>query len=261
MPNAVEAAALIASLWQEGTHIQALPPALRPSTRLEGYAVQAALCANRTPAGWKIAATSKAGQQHIGVSGPLAGRLFADRVVADGGRIVMGGNNMQVAEVEFAFRFARDLPPRPAEYTQAEVLDAVGSLHPAIEVPASRFDDFVTAGEAQLIADNACADWAVIGAATAHDWRSVDLSKHEVTGILTDAAGAERTVPGIGANALGDPRIALTWLANEASRIGTGLRAGEVVITGTCVVPMPVAPGMHVVSDLGVLGRVAVSLV
>jgi len=260
MPNATEAAALLDRLWRDGRHIPALPPELRPSTRLEGYAVQAALCAGRRHVGWKIAATSSAGQQHIGVSAPLAGRLFQDRIAPDGGEIILGSNNMKVAEVEFAFRFARDLPPHGATYTQDEVMDAVGSLHPAIEVPASRFDAFVTAGEAQLIADNACADWAVFGPATTYDWRALDLSRHDVRGILTDATGAAHTITGSGSNALGDPRIALTWLANEASRIGIGLRAGETVITGTCVVPMPVEPGMTVVSDLGVLGHVSVSL-
>ena len=46
----------------------------------------------------------------------------------------------------------------------AEVLDAVDTLHPAIEIPDSRFADYVKAGEAQLIADNACAHLFVLGA-------------------------------------------------------------------------------------------------
>ena len=59
---------------------------------------------------------------------------------------------------------------------------------------------------------------------------------------------------GRGANALGDPRLALTWLANELSGLGITLAAGQVVTTGTCVVPMPVGPGVEVVADLGILG-------
>ena len=53
--------------------------------------------------------------------------------------------------------------------------DAVDTLHPAIELPDSRFADFVKAGEAQLIADNACAHLFVLGAPTTADWRAVDL--------------------------------------------------------------------------------------
>ena len=92
--------------------------------------------------GWKIAATSAAGEKHIGVDGPLAGPLLANRVLKDDSIVPLDGNIMMVAEAEFAFKFARALPKRATPYTQAEVLDAVGSLHPAIEVPDSRYNDF-----------------------------------------------------------------------------------------------------------------------
>jgi 2-keto-4-pentenoate hydratase len=55
---------------------------------------------------------------------------------------------------------------------------------------------------------------------------------------------------------LGDPRVALTWLANELSSLGIILRAGQVVTTGTCLVPLEIAPGDHVRMNFGVLGRV-----
>lgn len=70
-------------LWQEGRHLTALPQDLRPGTRAEGYAIQA-LLESRTAQplfGWKIAATSREGQAHIRVDGPIAGRLLAERAV------------------------------------------------------------------------------------------------------------------------------------------------------------------------------------
>jgi 2-keto-4-pentenoate hydratase len=70
---------------------------------------------------------------------------------------------MRVAEIEFAFRLARDMIPRSIPYTEQEVFEAVASLHPAIEIPDSRFNDFAKVGAAQLIADNACANWMAIG--------------------------------------------------------------------------------------------------
>jgi 2-keto-4-pentenoate hydratase len=54
---------------------------------------------------------------------------------------------------------------------------------------------------------------------------------------------------------LGDPRIALTWLANELSRHGETLAAGQVVTTGTCLIPLEVAPGDEVTVDYGALGQ------
>ena len=60
---------------------------------------------------------------------------------------------MRVAEAEFAFRLKRSLPARERVYGVQEVLDAVESLHPAIEIPDSRYDDFAGVGAPQLIAD------------------------------------------------------------------------------------------------------------
>ena len=153
------AAELLLASWQGGTRIKALPQAIRPASRREGYAVQAALqsLSGDTLQGWKIAATSPAGQAHIGVDGPLAGRLLASRVQPSGSVLALTRNHMRVAEPEFAFCMARDLLSRSEPYTQDEVLAAAGTLHPALEVPDSRFEDFARVGAAQLIADNACA--------------------------------------------------------------------------------------------------------
>jgi 2-keto-4-pentenoate hydratase len=232
----------------------ALPEAVRPRTRADGYAVQAAL-AGRSPHplfGWKIAATSVAGQRHINVDGPLAGRLFRERVFEPGAEVPFGANGMRVAEAEFAFRMAVDLPPRGAAYTVDEVLAAVATLHPAIEIPDSRYEDFTRVGAAQLIADDACAHYFVLGPATTADWRRMDLVEHPVVATVSE----RETRTGKGANVLGDPRIALAWLANELSGIGVTLRAGEVVTTGTCIVPAPIAPGDRVHADFGGLGEV-----
>ena len=236
-----------------------VPPEFRPETRAEGYAVQA-LLAGRSPrpiAGWKIAATSTAGQRHINVPGPLAGRLLAERMHADGATLSLAGNFMAVAEVEFVFRMASDLVPRADPYGTAEVMQAVGDLWLGIEVPSSRYEDFVSAGEAQLIADNACAHEFVLGRRVDARWREVDLSAHRVHATVAGAARRyERD--GIGANVLGDPRIALAWLANELSAQDATLAQGSLVTTGTCMVPLEVAIGDAVKADFGAFGTVSV---
>jgi 2-keto-4-pentenoate hydratase len=243
--------------WRLGRRMPALPEDVRPLTREAGYAIQAQL--ERRSAfplfGWKIAATSEAGQAHIAVDGPLGGRLLRERVHESGERIQLGENHMRVAEAEFAFSMARDLEPRAAPYTVEEVLAAVAALHPAIEVPDSRYEDFTAVGAAQLIADNACAHDFVLGRRAPADWRSLDLATHVVRGSVAGKHHRE----GVGANVLGDPRRALTWLVNELSCLQLTLRAGEVVTTGTCLVPLPIAPGDRVVADFGELGSVEVS--
>src|SRR5262245_12261874 len=155
--KAIEAASqTLHDHWRAGTKFAGLDVRLRPRDRAEGYAIQGAIekYSQQNLYGWKIAATSEAGQKHINVDGPMAGRILAETVIADGGTASMAGNEMRVAEPEFAFRMRVDLPARPAPYSVQQVLDAVDTLHPAIEIPDSRFADFVAAGEAQLIADN-----------------------------------------------------------------------------------------------------------
>jgi 2-keto-4-pentenoate hydratase len=240
--------------WQAGEAMAELPQSLRPRSRAEGHAIQARLEARSALPlfGWKIAATSKAGQAHINVEGPMAGRLLAERVVEDGATVSLAGNRMRVVEPEFAFRMGADLAPRPRPYAVEEVMAAVASLHPAIEVPDSRFEDFTRVGEAQLIADDACAHLFMLGKA-ATGWRDLDLARYPVTGRVTGRLERE----GSGANVLGDPCLALAWLANELSGLGITLKAGAVVTTGTCVTPLPVAPGDEAVADFGRFGRVS----
>jgi 2-keto-4-pentenoate hydratase len=243
--------------WQLGRCITALPDDYRPRTREDGYAIQSRLeqRSTRPLVGWKIAATSKAGQAHIAVDGPLAGRLLAERVFESGSRLRFGCNRMRVAEAEFAFRMGADMLPRATPYSVDEVLENVATLHPAIEIPDSRYVDFTVVGAAQLIADNACAHDFVLGTPAPSSLRTIDLAAHRVVGSV--AGQLERE--GIGANVLGDPREALAWIVNELSGLNLTLRAGQIVTTGTCLVPLPIAPGDRVTCDFGVLGAVSVS--
>ncbi len=252
------ASRLLVQHWRDGTKLDALERNLRPQSRADGYAIQAALETQSLGKlfGWKIAATSEAGQKHINVAGPLAGRIMSDTLIADGGTASMKGNEMRVGEPEFAFRMGRDLPPRGTPYSVDDVLAAVDTLHPAIEIPDSRFADFVGAGEAQLIADNACAHQFVLGTPTTANWRAMDLVEERPQITLRG-----KNYTGHGRNVLGDPRAALAWLANELRGLGLALRAGEVVTTGTCHPPLPIQASDYFAADFGVLGKVSVGFV
>jgi 2-keto-4-pentenoate hydratase len=245
-------------LWRSEERCEHLPDNLKPASKAYSYSVQALFeKQSESPLwGWKIAATSLAGQKHIGVTGPLAGRYIAERVVTSGQAIPFGRNHMKVAEIEFAFRLGSDLPPRPTPYTEADVFAAVASLHPAIEIPDSRYNRFETVGEFALIADNACAHWMAIGEAAPDIWRDLDLAAFAPVGRVADRGEWQ----GLGANVLGSPRIALTWIANELSQLGIGLKAGQTVTTGTCLVPMPIMAGDHITGDFGALGRIEVTM-
>lgn len=256
--SATEAAEILWRHWQASTRIEGLPEPCRPRTRAEGYAVQAevARCSGQPLAGWKIAATSAAGQRHIGVDGPLAGRLLSERQLPPGANVPFAGNLMKVAEAEFAFRIGTALPRREQAWSVGEVLEAVASLHPAIEVPDSRYEDFLRAGAPQLIADMACACWFVIGPEVEADWRARDLVAHRVQAWRNGSVAGE----GSGANVLGDPRLALTWIANELNAFGEALAPGHIVMTGTCVAPVAIAAGDQVRMDFGEFGSVSAAI-
>ncbi len=253
---AAQAAALLARTWSAGQHLEQLPPECRPGTLAQGYAVQGLWSGQlaQPVAGWKIAATSEAGQKHIAVSGPLAGPVFAHKIQADGATVSLAANRMRVAECEVVFHFRASLAPQPGGFTRSEVLAAVGSVGPGLEMPDSRFVQFELAGAAQLTADCACTNDMVLAAALPLDDRVNTLDSLIVRARMGDG----RVATGVGRNVMGDPVEALVWLVNELGRAGLTLQAGQFVTTGACVPPIAVQPGEAVEADFGWLGTVRV---
>ncbi len=252
------AAQAIWAAWQHGQRLEQLPESCRPRTLGAGYAAQAMLeeVSGCPRVGWKIAATNVTGQKHIGVDGPIGGRLLADKVLSGRAPVPIAENLMRVAEAEFAFVLGADLPARNRPYTPGEVLACVAALHPAIELPDSRFADFAAAGGAQLAADDACAGWFVLGGPVEAGWRHLDLAAQPVSLNIN----GEVVSSGSGADVLGGPLLALAWLANSHELRGCGLAAGDIVTTGVCGKPCAINPGDSVCADFAALGRVTLTL-
>ena len=68
-------------------------------------------------------------------------------------------------------------------------------------------------------------------------------------------------VQGTGKAVLGDPRKALTWFVNEAATYCGGVKAGQFVTTGTCVIPSAISAGDSIAVDYGELGTIAAQIV
>jgi len=259
MTNIDAAAKIIHECWTSDQVVDALTASDCPASPEEGYAVQAAMASLRGEGirGWKIAATAQAGRQHINVDRPLAGRLYESIVFDDGARVPFENNRMAVAEAEFVFMLGADLVPQQAPYTEAQIADAIASLHPGLEFPDSRFSDFTAVGTACLVADNACARHFVLGAATKEKFDALALAEHPSELWINDA----QVTSGYGRDALGGPLTALTWIANTLSGLGIPLRSGEFVTTGVTGKPSPIRQGDHVRVDLGRFGTVSATLV
>ena len=246
-----EAARLLHAAWRDQQPIPGLPRGCRPQNLDEGYRIQAALAAvHDVPvAGYKIGATNEVAQRIFDVDAPFFGRVFAPSVLESPAEITAGTVRLHIIEAEFDFTLKKDLPARDGTYSRDEVMAAVDNLHPAIEIPDSRYKNWREAGMPQLAADNAIAALLVRGPPAA-DWRELDLSRHTVTVKVNGEAVDE----GSGANVLGDPRNVLVWLANELSGRGLGLEAGQIVTTGSAADVITVKPGDTVVADFGDLG-------
>jgi len=250
---AARAARLLAEAHATGMKLEALPVRLRPKTQKAAYALQRAFVAalHIEPAGWKIGCTSAAARAILKAKGPFAGRVLLPRCFASGATLPGSRYAMRGLEGEFAFVLAKDLKPRKRPYTRAEVLAAVSDLHPAVEIVDSRYADWGKVTLPEIVADLG-ANGALVVGPPAKGWRRRDLAKIGVT----MRAGGRVVGRGRGGDALGDPVEALRWLANNPPS-KAGLRAGEIVSTGTCTGLHRSGAADRVACDFGPLGKVA----
>jgi 2-keto-4-pentenoate hydratase len=251
------AVAILADAWQIGNPLSELPEDCRPKTAAEGMQLQDALAEQMgfEVGGWKIGCTSAYAQKLLKTDGPFAGRVFAARINRSGATLPGLIYKLRGLEGEFAFVLGEDLKPRKRPYTRAEVREAVAELRPAIEVVDSRFADWLAVNTPSLIADMGCNAALVVGEPV-KGWKKIDLTKAtakmKVNGKVVGS--------GKGADALGDPLLALTWLANLL-RERQGLKAGQVVSTGTCTGFYKSEEKAKVAADFGKLGKVSLSFV
>lgn len=206
-------------------------------------------------AGWKIGCTSERAQKALQTDGPFPGPVYAERLYHSGAHLETLAENSRVTEPEIAFTMARDLPRQDRAYSVDEVLAAVASAHPAIEIVNPRcpkgFDDVVE----WYIADGGLNHALVLGDAVKPLARA-DYAKLTVK----VAVNGQQKYSGRGANALGGPEMALTWLANELNAKGLHLRAGDVVTTGVITEVFETDIGDEVVAIYDRLGTVKVRL-
>ncbi len=247
--------ALLWEAWQDRKQIDALPAACRPHSIEAAYAIQDGLVASAglPIAGYKIGATNAQVQARFGVDGPFSGRVFKDFVSPSPARVKANQVNFYAIEAEFDFVMGRALDPGGAPFTRDDVAAAVASVHPAIEVPDSRYADWLSMKAEDLIADNAIGCLLCLGAPAA------DGLAHDLAGqAVVVRVNGEVVSEGSGSNVLGDPWNVLVWLANHLSARGEALEAGHVVTTGSAAAVVQCEPGDTVTADFGPIGTAAV---
>lgn len=252
-----ELARLLADLRRDGRQQSGLDPRLTPPDKATAYRIAAMVAEELGLAveGWKIAATKAEMQQALRTDSPIYGRVFASRILATPQTVEHARLVSPIPEVEYQARLGADLPPRSKPYSVDEVTDAVASLHPGLELAECRFiHDAAFPPLPAILADGAGGSTIVYGPAI-DDWQKRDIANQQVT--LSSNGRVRRT--GTAAAALDHPVVPLTWLANELSRTGVGLKAGQIVSTGTMTGMLAPKSGEEFVADFGPFGSVRVT--
>lgn len=250
-----ELARLLASLRREQRSQSGLPRHLVPPDKATAYRI-AGMVAEELGwpvVGWKIAAMKEEMQQALRTDSPIYGRVYFLNETPH--TVAHATLASPIPEVEYQAKLGRDLPPREKPYSVEEVTDAVASLHPGLELAECRFiHDPSFPPLPAILADGAGSGTIIYGPAI-DDWRNRDIAGQETT-LSSDGRPRRK---GTAAAALDHPMIPLTWLANELSRTGVGLKAGQMVSTGTLTGMLAPKQGETFVADFGPFGSVTLS--
>lgn len=229
---------------------------VQPVDMAAAYAVQdeiMRLCGGHI-VGFKVGSTSEEAQRFLGTTEPGSCPVPAPYMFESAAEVAIAPAQMPSLEGEFACRLGRDLPPRSEPYGYDEVRDAIDAVAGAIEVVGTRMAGGLAGKGRYLVTADCGANIALVVGAWHTGWRDLDLRAHPVAMTVNGEVKGQ----GIGARALGDPLNVMVWIANKQSGRGRGLKAGEIVSTGTCTGLDPVAPGDVVVAQFGILGDVTV---
>ncbi len=257
MNRILAAADIIATARRSRTPLQPLAADIAPKTEAEGYRIQDAvhgllLADFGARVGYKIGCTSAVMQQYLDIPHPCGGGVFVNGVHNSGAKLRAADFVRVGVECEIAVRLARDLLPTEAPFTAEWVAEAIEAYHPAIEIVDDRYVQWETLGAPTLIADDFFAAACVLGKAVARS-AAPDLLKVIGRAVINGAEAGQ----GTGADVLGHPHNALAWLANHLAADAKGLRAGEIVLTGSLVKTVWLTAGDKVVMELSGLGSVA----
>lgn len=248
-------AALLAAARGAGRQVTDLPPALIPADAEAGYAVadEVARLLGWETLGWKIAGTTAAMRAKLGVTEPICGRSYRRFALPSPARLSHAALLDPLVECEFFVILQEDLPFRAAPFSMAEIRAAVGEVRAGIEVAECRFPMAALPPLPAILADGSASGRYILGDPIP-GWRA-GLAEIEV---VLEVDGAPRR-QGQGADVMGDPLAPLLWLTEARRRRGEGLRAGQLISTGSCTGMLPIRAGQRVRARFGAEAVVEVS--
>jgi 2-keto-4-pentenoate hydratase len=198
--------------------------------------------------GKKIGLTSPGIQKQMGVDQPDYGHLYAAMERRD--RKINTAELIQPKiEGEIAFILKEDLAG--GGITREDVIRATDYVAPAFEIVDSHIADWKIKLE-DTIADNASSGRYVLGDARVRpgevDFPKVAMGFFKNRGELIEE--------GLGKAVMGDPCLAVAWLANRLQAYGVSLKAGEVILSGAFSAAAPASKGDRFQAEFSGLGTV-----
>lgn len=217
MFEAGELAAFLTSHFSEGS--RGAPDCAAPAGRADAYRVQDLVVdALGGACGWKVGCAADCPEPYCAPI-PLV-RRFAD------GCAYARHRETARLEAELGFRLAEDVPRSDVIRSRSECGDLIDAIVPAIEILETR----LTSPQAELplwkLSDLQANGGLVVGSPI--PWAGQDIRKV----MLTIETGEEKTT-GERAHPFGDPLDLFCWTLNHVCRHRSGLRKGDVVITGS----------------------------
>jgi 2-keto-4-pentenoate hydratase len=244
------ARAALVSARRHAHGIAECPAAWRPIDLAEAYRLQNAVIGDLGGgAGWKVAAVTAEQQRNLGVAQPVAASLpkaSMHDASTRPARLRIADFIAPKIECEFAFQLRQDLPPRhDGTYSRAEVVRAIEAMRIAIEIVDPRWP--AGSGTLAEVADG-FNNGAFAAGRSVREWQTLDFAAVAI--VLTVAAPGQPTSElalGSGGAILdGDPFGTVVMLANALPEGGPGLRAGDIVTTGSCSgAPHIPGPGLY----------------
>ena len=201
--------------------------------------------------GHKVGLSSEAMQKMMGVDEPDYGHLLADMEVFEDVPVDTSKFLFPRVEVEVGFILAEDLPG--AGCTEDDVLAATAAYAPSIELIDTRIRDWKIA-LCDTIADNASSAGWVLGPQRVSP-KDIDIKT--IDAVLT--RNGEVVAEGRSDAVLGNPVTAVAWLARKVDSFGVRLKAGDIVLPGSCTRAIDARPGDNFVADFAGLGSVRLS--
>lgn len=199
--------------------------------------------------GKKIGLTSAPMQEMLGVDEPDYGHLM-DRMLVyeDSG---MPASTLIEPRIEGEIAFVLDSDLTGPGVTPADVVRSTAGVMAALEIIDSRVKDWKIKIQ-DTVADNASSAAFVVGA------KMVPIKRLDLRNVgFVFTKNGKIAATGAGAVVLGSPVQSVAWLANKLGTYGIGLKAGEIILSGSAVAAVPVGQGDSIHLTVDRIGKVS----